>query len=400
MTLLALARSTPAACGDLVVWSSYDADEKAGLEKLVETYNAHKGAAGPHVTLVHVLFDVMGDRIAGAVPRGKGPDVFIYPQDRLGGWVEAGNVIAPIGRLVDPDVRERFIPAAVQALTYRGELYALPFNLKFIALFYNKKLVPDPPRTTAALAVMAKRLTNHKAGTYGFTYLYNNYWWHGVLQNGFGGRIFDRLSRPVLDSPENVKAMELLLRWKESFLPEDATREFSRALFNQGKLAMILEGPWFIGEVSKSIDYGVAVMPSISEANNQPMRPWMTVDGIFTAAPSLQKEAAYDFAKYITSMDAAKVMALEGAQMPANQRVYLDPSLAGNPVVNAFFRQALSAVPMPNVPEMTVMWSPMFVAMNLILTKAATPEAALAKAQEQVAKGVDILHGPARPPLQ
>jgi arabinogalactan oligomer/maltooligosaccharide transport system substrate-binding protein len=399
--VLAAAVALAARADDLVVWDSFLFGEKVGWDKVVAAYNAKKGAAGPRVVTVKVPFDGMADRVAAAVPRGKGPDVFIFPQDRLGGWVEAGNIVAPIDAFIDAATRARFIPATLDAMTYRGSVYGLPTSYKTLILFYNKALVRQPPRTTAELAALAAKLTDRQAGVYGFAYLYNDYYYHAALQNGFGGGPFDKRGQPVLDSPENVRAMKLLLDWKRELLPEEEpSRPFINALFNEGKAAMLLEGPWFRGEISSAVAYGLAPLPTLSEAGGRPMRPWMTVEGAYIAAPSRQKAAAYDFLSYLTDVEAAKIMALEGAQMPANQRVYLDPALASNEQITAFFKQARTAVAMPNLAEMTVMWPKAFTALGSILRGSATPEAALAKAQAELVKGVDALRGPARPPTR
>jgi arabinogalactan oligomer/maltooligosaccharide transport system substrate-binding protein len=397
--LAALACAAPAPAADVVFWTSHQSkQEQEAIAKLVADYNARKGAAAPHVAMKLMPFDGFADKIAGVVPRGRGPDLFIYPQDRLGGWVEAGNVVAPIDALADAATRERFIPAALHALLYRGGLYGLPFSYKTITLYYNKKLVPVPPRTTAQLAAIARKLTNRRAGISGLAYLYSDYWYHAALQNGFGGRVFDAALSPVLDSPENVKALELLLSWKD-FLPQEEPSHASMPeLFSAGKAAMAFEGPWFAGEIGDAVDYGLAPLPAISEAQNAPMRPWMTVEGLYIAAPSKEKEAAYDFMRYATDVEAARVIALQGTLMPANQRAYLDPALAANDKLNAFFRQTGVAVAMPNLAEMTVMWSPVTLALGAALRGTETPRDALAKAQERVAKGVAQLHAPPRPP--
>ena len=53
-----------------------------------------------------------------------------------------------------------------------------------------------------------------------------------------------------------------------------------------------------------------------------------------------------------------------------------------------FRKQVEVAVPMPNVPEMTIVWSPATTAMNTIIRGAATPKVALGRAQAQVVKEV------------
>ncbi len=83
-----------AALAELVVWHSYRAEEKAAIEKVVAEYNAANPDA--KVRTLAVPFDAFADKISAAVPRGKGPDIFIYAQDRLGGWIEAGNTVEPI----------------------------------------------------------------------------------------------------------------------------------------------------------------------------------------------------------------------------------------------------------------------------------------------------------------
>ena len=214
-----------------------------------------------------------------------------------------------------------------------------------------------------------------------------------ALQNGFGGHAFEGF-RPTLDAPENVAAMKLLASWAKGFLPPEPSTALITSLFNGGKAAMVFSGPWFLGEIDKSIDYGLAPLPTISEAGGQPMRPWMTIDGVFVAAPSKQKDAAYDFILYLTSLEGAKAMALRGRQTPANQEVYQVPEVKADRTLAAFYEQSKTGVPMPNIPEMTMMWSPATAALGAIMRGSAKPEAALAKAQEQVTAAIAGLQRP------
>jgi arabinogalactan oligomer/maltooligosaccharide transport system substrate-binding protein len=387
---LTLVLAAPATAADLVVWHAYRAEEKLALEKVVAAYNAKKGTAGPKVTTLAVPYDAMADKISAAVPRGKGPDVFIFAQDRLGGWVEAGSTVEPVDFYLDDETKARFIPTTLQAMTYRGSVYGLPLNYKVITLIYNKKLVKEPPRTSAELVAQAKKLTDRNAGRFGLAYSYADFYYHAALMNAFGGRVFDQGARPTLDSPENVKSLELLMKWldQDKILPAEPSTALITALFNEGKAGMVFSGPWFLGEIAKNVDWGLARLPAVTEANGAPMRPWMTVEGVYVSAPSQQKEAAYDFAKFLTDVDAARTMALEGRQSPANSKVYGDAKVGGDPALKAFRDQVEAAVPMPNVPEMTMVWSPATTAMNTVVRHAAPPKAALERAQQQVEKDV------------
>jgi arabinogalactan oligomer/maltooligosaccharide transport system substrate-binding protein len=378
---------------ELVVWHSYRGGEAAAFEKVVAQYNAAKAAAGVKVTTLPVPYDAFADKITAAVPRGKGPDIFIYAQDRLGGWVEAGKTIEPIDFYVDKATLGRFLPTTVQAMTYHGTLYALPFNYKVITMVYNKKLLTKVPKTTGELVTIAKSLTDASTGRFGVAYWYNNFYYHAILMNAFGGGAFNAAGKPIMNCEGNVKSLELLMKWvdKDKFLPAEPSTALVTSLFNDGKAAIVFSGPWFLGEIAKGIDYGLALMPTVDEAGGKPMSPWMTVEGVYIAAGSRNKDAAYDFVKYVTDVPATKVMAVEGRQTPANTQVYADPQVGNDPILKVFRQQVEVAVPMPNLAEMSMMWTPATSAMSSIVQKSSTPKAALDQAQKEVEQAIALL---------
>ncbi|HLL55342.1 MAG TPA: extracellular solute-binding protein [Myxococcaceae bacterium] len=382
-----------AAATEIVVWHAYRAEEKAAFEKVVKAYNDANADKGIQIKTLAVPYDAMADKISAAVPRGKGPDLFIYAQDRLGGWIETGGTVEPLDFMVDKPTRERFLPTTLEAMTYRKRLFGLPLNFKVITMIYNRKLLPTPPKTSKELAAVAKKLTDAKAGRFGLAYSYSDFYYHAALMNAFGGHVFEPgTSKPTMSAPANVKALEYLQGWmKQGILPAEPSTALITSLFNEGKAAMVFSGPWFLGEVAKGIDYGLAPLPKLDEAGGKPMAPWMTVEGVYVAAPSKNKKEAFAFAKYLTSVDAAKVLALEGRQSPAVKAVYDDAQVGADPVLKAFRQQVEVAVPMPNLPEMTMVWSPATTAMNTIVKGTAQPKAALEIAQTQVQKDVSAL---------
>ncbi|CAM3572613.1 extracellular solute-binding protein [Corallococcus sp. ZKHCc1 1396] len=377
------------AATELVLWHAYRAEEKAALEKVVAEYNKANEAKGVKVTTLAVPYDAYADKISATVPRGKGPDLFIFAQDRLGGWIEAGNTVEPIDFFLDDATKKRFIPTTMEAMVYRGTTYGLPLNYKVITLIYNKKLVPTPPKTSGEMVAMAKKLSDAKAGRFGLAYAYGDFYYHAAVMNGFGGGVFDAKTTPTMNSPANVKSVEQVLKWKKAgILPAEPSSALITSLFNEGKAAMVFSGPWFLGEVAKGVDFGLAKLPTLDENKGTPMKPWMTVEGVYVAAPSKNKEAAYDFAKFLTDVGAGRTLALEGRQSPANNAVYADPKVTADPLLKAMKEQVDVAIPMPNVPEMSMVWTPATSAMNSVLKNTATPKAALDVAQKSVAKDV------------
>jgi arabinogalactan oligomer/maltooligosaccharide transport system substrate-binding protein len=383
-----MAAAPLAQAADIVVWHAYRGDEKAAFEKVVGMYNAKQKDVA--VKTLAVPYDAYADKITASVPRGKGPDVFIFAQDRLGGWVEAGQTIEPIDFFVDDKVTSQLVPGMMAAMTYRDTVYGLPLNFKSIAMIYNTALVKSPPKTTGELIKVAKGLTNAPSGRFGLAYEYSNFFFHAALMNAFGGQVFAPGPKPVIDSPQNVQSVKTMLKWykQDGILPADPSSTLIASLFNDGKAAIVFSGPWFLGEVQDKVKYAIAPLPTMDEAGGKPMRPWLTVEGVYVSAGSQHKEAAYAFAEFLVSLEAAKVLALEGGQLPTNKAVYADPQVAKNPTLQGFRKQLDTAVPMPNYAEMTLMWSPVTTAMNKIVKGSATPEVALKEAQAAVTDSI------------
>src|SRR5512137_585413 len=179
----------------LVVWHAYRGAENAAFEKATAAYNA-RPSTKVKVDPLAVPYDAFADKITATVTRGKGPDVFIFAQDKLGGWIEAGNTIEPIDFYVDDALKGRFIPTTMEAMTYRGSLWGLPLNYKCITLIYNKKLVSAPPKTTAEMVKLGQSLTNKAAGRFGVAWSYGDFWYVASMINGFGGAVFGPGAKP------------------------------------------------------------------------------------------------------------------------------------------------------------------------------------------------------------
>jgi len=184
-----------------------------------------------------------------------------------------------------------------------------------------------------------------------------------------------------------------MMQWYDvdGVMPAEPSSSLITMLFNQGDAAIVFSGPWFLSEISDSVPYALATLPTIDEAGGAPMKPWMTVEGAYISAPSQQKDYAFDFVLYLTGETAGRIMALEGRQTPANKLVYDDAQVAADAELSAFRAQVENAVPMPNYAEMTMVWSPATTAMNSIVRKAASPKAAMDQAQKDVMDRVQSL---------
>src|SRR3970282_552340 len=110
-TLFMAGAFTAAQAAELVLWHAYRGAEKSAIEKVAKLYESKM--PGGKVTPLHTPYDASADKITASVPRGRGPDVFIYAQDRLGGWIESGKTVEPIGFFMGEATQKQVPPGVV-----------------------------------------------------------------------------------------------------------------------------------------------------------------------------------------------------------------------------------------------------------------------------------------------
>lgn len=384
--LFALAGMCFAQAVTIVFWHSYRGMEKDALEEVGANFT--KVHPDIKIQFLQVPFDALPDKITAAVPRGKGPDVFIFGHDRVGYWADK-KVLEPLGLWVKQDIAALFMPSTLEALTYEDALYGLPSSLKCVCLIYNKKLIKTPPKDTNEMIAMAKKNTNIGQNKFGLVYEIGLTYYNSAWLFGYGGGIFDKNDNPIVNSPGNVKALTFVydLYRNQNIMPEEISNTLVTTLFNRGQAAMVISGPWFLGEIEKGIDFAVAPLPMIAEIKAKP-HPFLTVEAMFMSSQSAHKKEAFEVLKYFTSKEALVVMAKKGGQPVANLQAYDDPDVKNDPFIPVFKLQAETAVPMPNIAEMMMVWTPFDLAIGKVLNKTAKPKEALDEAQGKIVKDI------------
>jgi len=370
------------AATEVTLWHAYRGQERKGLEEVAAKFN--KSQSDVKLTLLPIPYDAFADKITATIPRGKGPDLFIFAQDRVGDWAAAG-LIEPVDFWLTDEVRDGFLEPTLEAMTYDDSVYGLPVAFKTVALYYNKDLVKNPPKNTDELIAEAKKHTDKKAGKFGLVYENANFYYQAAWFQGFGGKVFDKRGKPTLNSPEMIEGMTFAqhLAHDAGVMPDEVTSTLVTTLFNQGKAAMVINGPWFLGEIDSKINYGVAVIPVISKNGKQP-KPFLSAESVIMNAKTKDKKAAFKVMEYLTSVEAGKILATVGHQPCARREVYDDPAVKKDPTLAVFKEQLKSSVPMPNTPAMRMVWSPATTAMNKIINGKEAPKSALDKAEEEV----------------
>ncbi len=360
----------------VTLWHSYRAQEAEALQALADAFNRSQSRYA--LTLLAIPYDAMAAKVSAAIPRGHGPDLFIFAHERLGGWAEAG-LLAPAASL--PDV---FLPGMAEALAWRGRQLGLPLAFKTLALFYNRALVASPPRTTDELLALAPALSDPAAGRFALAYQSGDFYYHVPWLLGFGGAIFDPAGRPELDTPGAVASLRFVARLaRRGFIPQEASSALVTQLFAQGKAALAVNGPWFVGELPPAgLPWAVAPLPIVS-ATGQPARPFLTVEALFRSARAPDPEGARAAADFLVSDASALARARTARQLVANRAAYEDPEVASDPVLTAFRAAARDAVPMSSSPAMELLWEPAQTALRAAL-RGDDPAAALAAGERQL----------------
>jgi arabinogalactan oligomer/maltooligosaccharide transport system substrate-binding protein len=378
-----VAAAAAAATVDVVLWHAYRADEKAALEKVVATYNASQQAI--QVRAQAVPYDPFVDKVTITVPRGQGPDLFIFAHNMVGNWVEKG-VLEPISGRVPPAVLQSFLPQSVKALVYRKNIYGLPLALKSLVLFYNKGLLDAVPATMEELVAKLKPLQTKTRQ--GFVYEAGGLYFHAPWIYAFGGAIFDDAHRPAFDTPEQLKALEFVrgLHLTEKVLPKGVQGFALTDMFKRGDAITVLNGPWFRAEIAGGVDYGVATIPSVG---GQPAKPLLGVEAVFISKTSTKKDAAIEAALYLAGPESAQVRMSEGKQ-PVAHAATIEAGAATDPAMKVFLAQAKQAVLMDASPEMQLVWSLADSAISSsVFVADAKPAEELAKAQAKIVANID-----------
>lgn len=373
----------PAAPQKVVLWHSYRDDERKALDELLTHWNRNHPEI--QVEALAVPFDAIIDKFQVTVPRGNGPDLIIMAHDKIGTWARDG-LVQPLGEFATPARLQRFLPQTVRPLVFEKAVYGLPMAFKSLVLFYNQKMVPTPPQTMAQLIEVAKGFTDAKHGAFGLGYDASDLYFHAPFLHGFGGGVYDDGAHKLtIDTPEAQKAIDFVrdLVTKSGIVPKGMTGFVITAMFNDGKVPFVLQGPWFISEIDKSVTWGVAPLPTLEEG--KPLRPFLGSEAVLVSKPTKVRDAALQIVDYLTSDEAALSRLQHGRQMVANVKVYENARWLNDPVVKVFRAQADAAVPMSNAVEAGLAWTPY----NNALRKAIFGDAKTADALAEAARQID-----------
>ncbi|MGI9420691.1 MAG: ABC transporter substrate-binding protein, partial [Geminicoccaceae bacterium] len=261
-----------ASAAEVRVIVSHYSDQTAPIfEAMAEEFEA----ANPDidVTIENVAWGNLQQRLTTDIAGGTAPDISIIGTRWLVDYVENG-VVEPLSGYMDDEFNGRFIETFMGPSTIDGEIYGLPVAASARAMYYNKSLleeagVAEPPATWDDLEAAAEKVSALGDDIHGFglqgggdtetdAYWYYSLWTHG-------GDIIDENGQSGIASDAAIAATNRYKSLIDAGLTQPGVTNYNRqdveSMLKQGKVGMILSGPWLRGQMKEEapdIDYGIA----------------------------------------------------------------------------------------------------------------------------------------------
>ncbi|WP_438854756.1 sugar ABC transporter substrate-binding protein [Agromyces sp. M3QZ16-3] len=338
--------------GTLTVW--VDSERVDALKGAAEAYTEETGV---EVELVGKDNATIKDDFIQQVPTGEGPDITMGAHDWLG-ELSTNGVVAPLEL---GDSAGDYLPVAIDAATYEGTVYMLPYAVENIAVLRNADLVAEPATSFDDMIAKGKAAGLDQPfvveqGAEGNPYhLY-------PFQTAFGAPVFgtndegyDPTDLQLGSAGGTEFATWLGSQGKNGtgVFNTDIDGDIAKQAFLDGTAAFWLTGPWNVGS---AIDGGINVaIDTVPSPTGEAAAPFAGVKGFFVSSESENKVAANDFlVNYIGTEDVQLELFKAGNILPALSAAA--ESASSDPIIEGFAAVGQEAVPMPAIPAMGSVW--------------------------------------------
>ncbi len=350
----------------LTWWDTSDpTNEGPVFEQLIEQFNEEY----PNVTIDYqsVPFGDAQNKFKTAASAGEGaPDILRAEVAWVPEFAAAGHLYALDGT----DLLEgSFLETPLSSNVYDGHTYGVPQVTDTLGLMYNKALfeeagISEPPTTWDEVADAAEQL-QRKAGVDGL-YINNGGYFLLPFLYGEGGDLVDTEAETiVVNSDANVTGITTaqdLVQSGAAVKPDaDDSYGTMMTLFKEGKVGMIINGPWEVANVAGDPAFGgfenlgVAPVPGGSAGAGAPVGGHNYV--IYSGMDESKADAALAFVEFMSSPESQAFVADELGLLPANADAY--DLLADNERVAAWTDALEVAQPRPWIPEGGLFFGPL-----------------------------------------
>jgi multiple sugar transport system substrate-binding protein len=380
-------------------------DESGTIQKLISEFNEkNKGEyrvvflegntdTGQRLDKLRTQFQAGGEDLDVILG-----DVIWTAEMAASGWV------SDLSDRFPESTRQEFLPGSVEAITYEGKAYAMPWYTDTGLLYYRKDLLKKsgydgPPKTWGELTQMTRKVLGESDTRLGFVFQGDQY--EGGVCNGCeyiwgnGGNVLDPEdpTKVLIDSPQAIAG----LATERAMITEGTSPEAvavyqedeSAGAFLNGDAIFLRNWPYIYALVGTS-DYpklrtdqvGVSELPS---ADGRPGNGTVGDQPLYISATSKYPEAAWEFIEFLTAPEQQKLRAIEGSYLPTRTALYDDPEIQDSVPVVPLAREALQHTrPRPVSPYYSDMSLEMQEQFNASLKGDTTPEEAARTLKEEL----------------
>jgi maltose-binding protein MalE len=345
-----------AAASNLVIW--VDTPQQASIEKSAATWGR-----APVTVVVHAFSNINTD--LKTVAPANAPDIIIGQHDWIGDLVTNGLAL-PI--FPSAATKAQFPQYALDAFSYGialKKLYGAPYAFDNVGLVVNTQLV-KVPTTFAQLERRAIAFKKRKSGNLGIAVpqgaggdAFHMY----PFFSGLGGYVFGKNKIGLLDPSDIgvanrtfVANSSLIDRWnREGLINSKVDYATAKNAFLTKQAAFWITGPWESEALKSSgLKFKIIQMPKITLSSV----PFLNVQGMIVtkyARDHALDTLARDFVSNYMMTSAAQLdLAKANGRAPANitaSKKYSDP------IASQFGKAGVGGVPVPNIPQMSQVWT-------------------------------------------
>jgi multiple sugar transport system substrate-binding protein len=396
------AAADPNAPVHLTWWTGQTADAEALLEGLAKEFTA----AHPNVTIDVSSGAPTTDDLLQKMTAGFASDTYPDVSYAFGSWAsqlgESGKTLDLTEDVKDPAVNWADFPqVARDTASPKGVTIGFPAIVDNLALIYNPDLFaaagvpePGPDFSWDDFRAAAKAITEPAQNIYGTAYSVSAsedttwHFWPLLWQNG-GDVLSPDETKTAFNSPAGVKSLEFLraMAVDDKSVYLDQTDEKYAPLFEDGRVGMIISGPWVLYDLTqKGTSYKVAPLPGT--AGNHQTVSGPDIWALFDHGDANRAHWALEFTKWLTSAPIDARWNLTQGNLPLRASEASSPEYAeyikNYPGADVMFANLKNATkPRPTVPAYPEVSQFVGTAISQVMQGAAQPSDALADAARQ-----------------
>jgi len=381
------AASTANAAELRVVLGYYSAATQGVFEDMAKDYMSKH--PGDDIKIEVISWDNLQQRLTTDIAGGTAPDIAMIGTRWLLDYVK-NDIAEPLDGYITPEFKAGFIDAFLAPSTLDGKIYGLPIAASARAMYYNKDLlakagVTAPPTNWDGVVDTARKIKALGGDAYGFALQGKEietdaYWYYSLWTHG--GKIIDG-DKSGVGSPEAIAALSLYKSMLDEGLtepdPTGLNRQDIEGLFKQGRMGMILTGPWLRGQIktdAPTLNYDIAAIPE-----GTTKATYGVTDTLMVFKSSANKELAYKFLSETVFTPKWRIeFSTKEGFLPVMKEEAAAPVFTDDPQLKAFTDMLAYAQFAPAVANWEQMSDAIIAALQKTYTGQAEPEAALKEA--------------------